>query len=37
VIPVGGNGLLGGTLILAGGAIVKRFLKIVGNSKLLGK
>jgi hypothetical protein len=29
--------MLGVTLILAGGAIVKSFLKIVGNSILLGK
>ena len=29
--------MLGGTLILAGGAMVKSFSKIVGNSILLGK
>jgi hypothetical protein len=37
LIPVDGNGLLGGTLILAGGAMVMSFPKIVGNSILLGK
>lgn len=29
--------MLGGTLILAGGAIIMSFPKIVGNSILLGK
>ena len=37
LIPVGGNGMLGGTLILAGRAMVKSFPKIVGNSIFLGK
>jgi len=37
LIPVGDYGMLGGILILAGGAMVKSFPKIVGNSILLGK
>ena len=37
LIPVGSYGMLGRTLILAGGAMVMSFPKIVGNSILLGK
>jgi hypothetical protein len=37
LIPVGGNGMLSRTLILAGGAMVMSLPKFVGNSTLLGK
>ncbi|MEP6575734.1 MAG: hypothetical protein ABJB85_04835 [Nitrososphaerota archaeon] len=37
LIHVGGNGMLSGTLILAGDAMVMSLPKLVGNSILLGK
>ncbi len=37
LIPVGCNGMLSGTLILAGGAMVMSLQQLVGNSILLGK
>jgi hypothetical protein len=37
LIPVGDNGMLSGTLVLAGGAMVMSLPKLVGNSILLGK
>jgi hypothetical protein len=36
LIPVGGSGMLSGTLILASGAMVMSLPKLVGNSILLG-
>lgn len=35
LIPVGSNGMLSGTLVLAGGAMVMSLPKLVGNSILL--